>query len=311
VWVGSVLIAAATSLPEVTTDIAAVRIGAPDLAAGDLFGSSMANMLILALVSLIPAGTELFRKAALEHALYASLAIILTVTAALFVIVRPTTEVVGIGVGPLLLAVVYGVGSRAVYRHSVLAHVAAATPEMSGVAVAQSSSAEVSGLQSAALPSLRRAVVKFGAAAVIILLAGPQFARSAEGVAAVTGIGTTFIGTWLVALTTSLPELVTSLAAVRIRAYDLAVGNLFGSNAFNMAIFVVLDPVHRGGAILSAVSPVHAVSALVAVALMSLALAALVYRAQGRLALLEPSSALIVVGYVLGLALILMQSTGG
>jgi cation:H+ antiporter len=51
------------------------------------------------------------------------------------------------------------------------------------------------------------------------------------------------MGTWLVGLATSLPELVTSLAAVRLRAYDLAVGNLFGSNALNMTIFAVLDAV--------------------------------------------------------------------
>ena len=46
VWIGSVLLAGATSLPELTTDVAAVRLGVPDLAAGDLFGSSLANMLL-------------------------------------------------------------------------------------------------------------------------------------------------------------------------------------------------------------------------------------------------------------------------
>lgn len=44
VWVGSVFLAAATSLPEIVTDISAVRLDASDLAAGDLFGSSMANV---------------------------------------------------------------------------------------------------------------------------------------------------------------------------------------------------------------------------------------------------------------------------
>ena len=67
-WVGSLFLALTTSLPGLTTNIAVVRLGAPNLAAGDLFGSSMANMLILALLSLVP-GAELFRRAALDNGL--------------------------------------------------------------------------------------------------------------------------------------------------------------------------------------------------------------------------------------------------
>src|SRR3990172_12419645 len=66
-WVGAVLLAAATSLPELATDVAAVRIGAPDLAVGDLFGSSLANMLILALIDLLLPRRRLFGEAAFDH----------------------------------------------------------------------------------------------------------------------------------------------------------------------------------------------------------------------------------------------------
>ena len=309
-WVGSVLVAAATSLPEITTDIAAIRLGAPDLAAGDLFGSSMANMLILAIITLLPAGSELFRKAAIDHALYAALAIILTAVAVIFVLVRPSVSVFGIGPGSMLLLVMYAVGSRAVFRHTALARRGLATAEMSGGGgepAAPGAPAAAAGEENA-LPTLRRAQLTFAGAAIVILVAAPMFASSAEVIAEVTGIGTTFIGTWLVGASTSLPELVTSLAAVRMRAYDLAVGNLFGSNAFNMLIFVILDAVSPSGPIFAAVSPVHALSGLVAIVLMGIGVAALMYRAQGRLTLLEPSSALIVVGYVAGLALVLFAS---
>src|SRR5687768_11289764 len=67
VWVGSILVATATSLPEIGTDVAAVHRGAIALAAGDLFGSSMANMLILAIIGFIGAGREVFRRATLDH----------------------------------------------------------------------------------------------------------------------------------------------------------------------------------------------------------------------------------------------------
>ena len=306
-WIGSVFLAVATSLPEITTDVAAIRIGAPDLAAGDLFGSSMANMLILAVVSLLPAGTELFRKATLDHLQYAALAIILTAMAAVFVLVRPATAFLGLGVGSLSLLAVYLVGSRAVFRATSVARRAGITEEMS----ARPGEPDHARKRSLKLTEVRRPLMVFVGAALVILASAPVFAHSAEGLAELSGLGSTFMGTWLVGMSTSLPELVTSLAAIRMRAYDLAVGNLFGSNAFNMVIFVVLDLAHGSGPFFSVVSPVHAISALVAIGLMSLGVAALVVRAEGRLTLLEPSSALIVLGYVLGLALVLAQSAGG
>ena len=304
-WIGSVFLAIATSLPEITTDIAAVRIGAPDLAAGDLFGSSMANMLILAGVSLLPAGAELFRKAALDHLQYATLAIILTAMAAAMVFMQPATSFLGLGVGSLALAGVYLVGSRAVFRNTALARRAGTTEEMSQTAEAPPRSRHLQ-----RLTELRRPLGGFALAALVILLAAPRFAHAAEGIAELTGLGSTFMGTWLVGLSTSLPELVTSLAAVRMRAYDLAVGNLFGSNAFNMAVFVFLDATQGSGPFFAVVSQVHVISALTAIVLMALGAAALAVRAQGRLTLLEPSSALIVVGYLAGLSLVLTQSVG-
>ena len=79
---------------------------------------------------------------------------------------------------------------------------------------------------------LRRAAIGFAVATLAIVVAAPILAVSAKKIAETTGIGTTFVGTSLVAVATSLPELVASLAAMRLGAFDLAVGNLFGSNAF-------------------------------------------------------------------------------
>jgi cation:H+ antiporter len=294
-WVGSVFLALATSLPELATDIAAVRLGAHDLAAGDLFGSSMVNMLILAILNLAPAGAGLFRKAALEHVLYAAVAIVLTCTAAVTILLRPTASVAGIGPGSLLLVVIYVIGSRAIFRHSAVARAATAMAELSGEPLPTPETGR----------SIRPAILTFLVASLVILVVAPQFARTAERLATITGAGSTFIGTWLVGLSTSLPELVTSLAAIRIGAFDLAVGNLFGSNAFNMTIIQILDAVQGPGAFLGVVSPAHAISAMTAVIMMAIALAALVYRTERRLALAEPSSMMIVIAYVAGLVAVL------
>ena len=75
----------------------------------------------------------------------------------------------------------------------------------------------------------------------IIFGAAPSLARTADELARVTGLGGTFVGTTLVAATTSLPEIVTTTAALRMGAVNLAIGNVFGSNTFNMVILSVAD----------------------------------------------------------------------
>jgi cation:H+ antiporter len=116
------------------------------------------------------------------------------------------------------------------------------------------------------------------------------------------------MGTWLVGLSTSLPELVTSMAAVRLRAYDLAIGNLFGSNAINMTIFALLDP-FNGAPIFSVASLDHVLTALAAVVLMTIALGTLVLRTRPT-SRREPGSVLMVLGYIAGIALVYWRSVG-
>jgi cation:H+ antiporter len=285
-WVGSLFLAISTSLPELTTDIAAVRLGALDIAAGDLFGSSMANMLILALLSLVP-GAELFRRAALDNGLSASLAIALTAMAALLVLTRLEGSFLGIGYGSLVLGIGYVGGMWAVYRNSSIVQRALEVEELAGES-----------------RPLRRAIAGFLIASLVVLIAAPFFALSAKRLAELTGLAQSFVGTWLVGFATSLPELVTSLAAVRMGAYDLALGNLFGSNAVNMVMFIPLDLAHAGRPFLASVSTVHVLSALTAIVLMSIGLATVVYRSKNRLAGLEPSSAIMLMVYFAGLGLV-------
>lgn len=295
-WIGSVLLAVATSLPELTTDIAAVRLGATDLAVGDLFGSSMANMLILAIIDLWPPRRQVLQQVAFDHALAASLAIALNALAAVLVLVRADSSFLWLSPGSFLIFFAYVAGARAVYRHATRAGLLASAPV-------------VTQEEAKPPPSLRRALLGFGIAAVVVLAAAPAFAWSAKGIAEITGMGNTFVGTWLVGLSTSLPELVACIAAVRMGAFDLAVGNLFGSNALNMAIFLAIDLV-QPGSVFAALDSAHAVSGIFSIVLMSLGLAAIVYRAKLRFAMLEPSSVLIVVTYGLGLWLLYRQAVG-
>lgn len=117
-WVGAVVLAAATSLPELATDVSAVRMHSVDLAAGDLFGSSLANMFILAVIDQFSRQGRVLRGATIENALTACLAIILNALATLLVLIRPRWTFLGVAPESVLLLLVYLGGSRAVYRNS-------------------------------------------------------------------------------------------------------------------------------------------------------------------------------------------------
>jgi len=290
-WFGLVFLALATSLPELVTAAAAIRIGAPDLAAGDLFGSNMANMLILALVSLLP-GAQLFERAALDQALAATHAISMTALASVFVLLSAPPLVLGVGGGSLLILLAYVAGTRAMFQHSTLARAAVVRTEIAPER-----------REEAAEGPIRPAVLRFLVGALLVLVTAPVFALSADRTVELTGLGETLIGTVVLGVATSLPELVASLAALRIEAYDLAVANLFGSNALNMVTFVPLDLLQRG-AVFASVDGGHAVTGLASIVMMSLALSAIAYRAKRRFSMVEPSSALIVLTYLAAIAVL-------
>ena len=80
-----------------------------------------------------------------------------------------------------------------------------------------------------------------------------------------------------------LPELVVTVAAVRLGAFNLAVANLFGSNLFNLIVIVPEDLLYTEGSILAAVSPVHTISAVSAIVMTGIAVVGLEYRPRRRL----------------------------
>lgn len=293
-FVGMLLVAGVTSLPEVVTDVSAAVGDAPDLAVGDLFGSNMANMAILAVIDLLHR-QRVWPNVEIGHARVASVAIALTALAALGVLTPPGISVGWVGIDTLFLATAY-VAAVAWMRRSPVSRFGRGEllPRPTGWSEADHPAAPPDD-HGPARP-LRPVVVRFTLAALVILVAGPLLARSAEGISDESGLGLTFMGTLFVAVTTSLPELVSSIAALRIGSYDLAVGNLFGSNAFNMAALLVVDLAYTDGPLLPAVHPSQSVAAIGAVLLMALALAAIVH-GETRVHRLEPDAVLLLVVY--------------
>lgn len=296
-WIGVVLIAAATSLPEIFTTVSAGWLNAPDLAAGDLFGAGMSNMLTLGLIDLLHRQKRVWQQAALGHALTAALAMVLTGLAAFFVLLPANVTHAGVGLGSLILLILYVLGMRVIFRQEDMEH-----RQRERGALVEGTMAAHDGVSRRA--ELRRANIGFSVCALALLVAAPLLAWSANRIAEETGVTATFIGTSLVAITTSLPELVVAIGAVRLGAFDLAVGNLFGSNAFNMAAFLFADLAYREGGLLSSVSSTHALTALWSILMMNIGLMGIIYRAEKRFMLIEPDSLLMIAAYVLGLWLL-------
>jgi cation:H+ antiporter len=158
------------------------------------------------------------------------------------------------------------------------------------------------------LPGLGAAVLCFVGAAAVLVIVTPWLVRSSVGIAEITGLTTGFIGIALVALVTSLPEVVTVVTASRMGAHDLAVGNLFGSNIFNIFALGSTDVYYLQGRFLAAVDPSLTLAGLAGLLLTSLGLVSTVAQVERRFLFVEVDALLIILGYV-G-AMLLLYSRG-
>ena len=265
-WIGVVLIASVTSLPELATGVSSVGVvGAPDIAVGDVLGSCAFNLLILAAVDMLNRPEGLYRAASLGHIVSSGFGIILLAVVGLGLVLASVGLPMGLGhlgAYSVALLVLYSVAVRTVFHYESL-HVG-----------------EYAGREPDSYPqlTLREASIRYALAGLVVVLAGIWLPFVGQAIAHRMGWYESFVGTLFIALVTSLPEVVVTVAAVRLRALDMAVGGLLGSNLFNMAILAIDDLLFTGGPLLAQVSPSHSVSALTAIMMTGVAVVGLIYR---------------------------------
>jgi cation:H+ antiporter len=105
---------------------------------------------------------------------------------------------------------------------------------------------------------------KTAAFAALILAGGFVVAQSAAAIAEQTGLGANIVGTVMLAAATSLPEISTVVAAVRLKRYEMAISDIFGTNLFNLTIIAVVDALHPGAPVLGEIGAFAAFAALLA-----------------------------------------------
>lgn len=281
-FIGILLLAGATSLPEVLTTLNSVTQGVPNLAAGNLLGSNMLNMALLAVVDLAGRQVRILRKAAKKHALTGSLSATMIALVVFFMLAQIDVRVGWIGADSLLLMAAYVAAIYLIQRDAQPSDlVEEEVPE--------------------GFPSLRRGIIGFVVAAAVLVLITPVLVRSSSDIADATGLGTSFIGTTLVAFVTSLPELVTTLTAIRLGADDMAIGNLLGSNMFNMFALGLTDVFFTQGLFISTIDPAFLLVGVLGLLMTLMGLIGNLARIERRLGILEIDALILLIIYFGGL----------
>jgi len=231
-WIGLFFLATLTSIPEMATTVTGAMIDAPNIALGNAFGSNLFNVVIIAVLDVLLLGRGPFLlKVRTYHVLSGSVAILLTLLAALGIVIG--SPMTWLGISPFSWLILFGY----IAGVFILFHAERRQVELEE--------------ETAEPMSLQKALLGFSICAIVVIAAGIFLIRASKEISLATGLSASFMGAVLVAIVTSLPELATSIGALRIGAYDMIVGNLFGSNMFNILTIFFADTAFRSGSILA------------------------------------------------------------
>lgn len=286
---GALFLGAATSLPGSVTSMTAAAGGHAEVAVANALGGIAAQTAFLAIADLA------YPRANLEHAAASAAnimqAAMLVSLLALILVAMTTPEISLWGVHPVsvLLPTAYVCGLRLVSS----AHQRPMwLPEQTEETRCETPRMRLR------FAGMSRLWTEFALLAGLVGAAGWALAGSAIALGQQTGINESAVGGVFTAVTTSLPELVTAIAAVRQGALTLAVGDIIGGNVFDTLFVAVSDLFYRSGSILHAVSDRQVFLVSVAILQAGVLLMGLLYREKRGLANIGFESVFVLVAYV-------------
>ncbi|WP_397544074.1 sodium:calcium antiporter [Roseovarius salis] len=242
---GGLLLGAATSLSGTIVSITSALDGRASLAFSNGIGGIAAQTAFLALADVI------YRRANLEHAaadlanLFQSALLVLMLAVPVAAHVTPEISFWAVHPASAVLVGMYiagayasvGVRRRPMWTARRTRETRHDAPDDSG---------------DAAKPALHL-LLPFGGLMLILGIAGWAVARSGAEISDRLGLSSALVGALMTAVVTSLPELVTTLAAVRRRALQLAVGGIIGGNTFDVLFLTLSDIAYREGSLYHAI----------------------------------------------------------
>ncbi len=280
--VGFILLAAVTSMPEMSTSITAAKLSQPNLVFGNMIGSNIFNMVIIGLILLYPFKNKQTLKADEKNIFTASLGIFFAAVTGILIYLKLATA-------GHILVFIYIAMMFLNYRFEKKGNI------------------EEDVKPSFKFKQLYKDYIFFLILSVIVIFSGYYMTGICDKIAVTPfslfsktyTLGTTFVGQLFLAVSTSLPELIVSFSAVKIGKINMAYSNVFGSNIFNLAILGVSSFFYKGNMFLNAETFLFSI--MLFILLVSTAIASLQYKSKRKLDI----SALIIISlYILNLFVI-------
>ena len=242
---GVVFISMITSFPELFTGMSAGAIvKAPDIAIGQIIGSCIFNLVIIALVEIFFRKQRFYQLTGKLNILPLGFSLIIITVLTFLLSIRFKPHVLHVGMSSLLIFVLYLVFMKIVFR------------ERKAEQVQEEQYRD---------KRLSREVISFIASSLVIIAVGIYLPIVGKELAHIMKWTDSFVGVIFLAMVTSFPELVVSFSTAKIGAIDMLVGNIAGSNLFNIAIIFLIDLVYLKGNILADVSPANISVGLIAI----------------------------------------------
>ncbi len=298
-WVGMMFLALITSAPELVTGVSSVAlVKLPDLGLGTLLGSCTFNLSILALLDILHRPGPLLSKASPRHMVLAGLGVLLMAIAAGAILGGQKLSWLAlgwVGVPSLVLLALYLAAVRRIFRFE------RENPLLQ---------METAALRYVEMP-LRTVYLRFALAALAVVGAGIWLSFVGDEIARTTGWATSFVGSLFLAIGTSLPELVVTVAAIRLGAVDMAVADIMGANMLDVTNVFAVDLFYTAGPVLSSASSAHLITAAVVTLMNLLVIIGLRFRQQRKAFIVVSWYAPALIGlYVLGAYALFISGTG-
>lgn len=294
-FLGVLLLGGVTSLPEFAVATTATLQGTPELSVNDVLGSASVNILVLAVADAVSGRRALTSiQGSPLVMLQGVLGILLFALTALPAL---TGDVILLGMGAWTWAMLAAfICAIRLMTNSNVKH--AWQPR--GKKPPNKEGNEAEGEQS----SMRRLILSTCTVGAVILVGGFLLARTGEGLAEQTGLGTSFFGVVFLAFATSLPEWSTVIESTRLGRYEMAISDILGTNLFNVAIIVFVDALHPKGPILLEGGNFPAVGALLAMVLTTFFLVGMLERRDRTVLRMGWDSIAVIVGYIGGVVVL-------
>ncbi len=315
VFVGSIGLALITSLPEVATTISATLAKNPGIAINNLLGSIALQVTILVIADAYLKNTSLSGLLESPVARLQAICLVFLLSVATIAIVHNDVAIFHVGIWSVSLFLFY-VGTSYMINYfkglkwwiteprerESIGQVKAIVRDRERKQEKEPDDEEKISFSKALFSSLGLYVL---IGAVFVLIGGYLVANSADIISKKTGIGSNFMGFFFVGITTSLPELSTTITAVKLERPRMAFSNIFGTNLLNVGMIFLADIFYFDGPVLNEVDNFSVAAGLLGIMLTSVYLMGLTIQFKKAFFNLGIDSILVLVFYIIGSIILL------